>query len=121
MGTTNTATKKVIKSVVINDCRYETTPAATIAIPLLIKITNFSTEGGAVTITFGPNSTENYDASVFVLQTSPTLGPSANWTTDTQAGIRQIAPATPTRPAVYQAQTSLDSGVKSLFYRIKKL
>jgi hypothetical protein len=120
-GTTNTATKKIVKSLVINDCRYETTPDADIIIPKLIKITSVTTEGGLVTINFGPNSTENDDPSVFALETSPTLGPSASWTTDAQASIYQLTQATPTRPATYQAQTVPTPGAISQYYRIKKL
>jgi hypothetical protein len=120
-GTNNTATKQIVKSVVISDCRYETTPDADIIVPKLIKITSISTEGGYVTINFGPNSTENYDPSAFVLETSPTLGPSASWTTDPLGGITQLTTPGPTSPATYQALTFPTAGAKSQFYRIKKL
>ena len=57
-------------------------PDADITVPELIKITNFTNEADKVTIDFSPNSTDNYDTSAFVLETSPTLGPSANWMAD---------------------------------------
>ena len=120
-GTTNTATKQIVQSVVISDCRYETTPNADITVPKLLKITNITTDGDDVTIDFGPNSTENDDASGFVLETSPTLGPSANWTTDPKlVFILQTSIATFTRPATYQAQTVRAPGATSQYWRIRK-
>jgi hypothetical protein len=115
-GTTNTATKQIVKSVVISDCRYETTPNASITVPTLIAITSITVENGLVTINFSPNS---MDASSFALETSPTLGPSASWTTDTQATIIELTVPSQTVPATYLAQTSLPPGVVSQFYRIR--
>jgi len=121
-GTTNTATKQIVKSVVISDCRYETTPNAGITVPNRIKITSITTEGDNVTITFGPNSTENVDVSVFTLETTPTLGPSASWTADPNVVfIVQATPPTFTQPATYQARTVRAPGATSQFWRIKKL
>lgn len=72
-------------------------------------------------ITFAPNSTENDDPSVFALQTSPTLGPSASWATDNTAVITQLTNGTATNPATYQAVTTPARGTTSQYWRIKKL
>ena len=121
-GTTNTATKQIVKSVVISDCRYETTPNAAITVPVLIKITSFANAADNVTIDFSPNSTDNYDASAFVLETSPTLGPSAHWTTDPNVFyMSQESSPTFTKPATYRAQTVRIAGAASQYWRIKKL
>lgn len=116
-----TVSKQIVKSVVISDCRYETTPNAEIIVPKLIKITNLTFADGAVTIDFSPNSTENDDVSVFTLETSPTLGATAVWTADTNVVYMvQLAPGTANKPATYQAQTTPRAGANSQFYRIKK-
>ena len=117
-GTTNTTTKQILKSVVISDCRYETTPNASITVPTLVKITSITNEIGVITINFSPNS---MDASNFALETSPTLGPSASWTTDSQATFLQVTVPSQTVPGTYQAQTTVPPGVVSQFYRIKTL
>jgi len=120
-GQPATVSKQIVKSVVISDCRYETTPNTGITVPKLIKITNISYAEGTITIDFGPNSPEGDDASVFTLETSPTLGPSANWTADTNVVyLVQMTPANASHPATYQAQTTPLAGAKSQFFRIKK-
>lgn len=118
-GTNSTAVKQIVKSVVISDCRYETTPNTAITVAKQVKITGFTTEGGVVTINFSPNTTDNADASAFALESSNTLGPSANWKTNTQANIIQLTPAAGTRPATYQAQTLPTPGAVSQYYRIR--
>ncbi len=121
-GTTNTLTKQIVKSVVISDCRYETTANAGITVPKLLKITNITNEVDKVTIDFSPNSTENADASAFVLETSPTVGPSASWTADTNlVYLAQLTQASTTSPATYQAQTVRATDATSQYWRIKKL
>lgn len=121
-GTTNTATKQIVQSVVISDCRYETTPNASITVPTLIKITNFANETNQVTIDFSPNSTDNYDASAFVLETSPTLGPSAHWVTDPNVFyMSQETIPTFTKPATYRAQTLRMDGATAQYWRIRKV
>ena len=121
-GTTNTATKQIVKSVVINDCRYETTPNADITVPVLFKITNFANEADKVTIDFSPNSTDNFDASTFVIETSPTLGPSAHWTADPNVFyLSQETLPTSTKPAIYEAQTVRIAGATSQYWRIRKM
>ena len=119
-GQPATATKKIVQSVVINDCRYETTPNAEITVPKLVKITNISYANGTVTIDFGLNWVENVDPIAFTVETSPTVGPSANWTADTNVvSVTQLTVPSPTRPATYQAQTTLRPGATSQFFRIK--
>jgi len=124
-GNPTTLTKRVCESVVINDCVYETTPEADILVPTRVKITNIDYQGGSVTIDFSSNAPDNFDASVFVVETSPTLGPSANWTTDPQANVFQLkAPGLNTStviPATYQAVTFADVGATAQYWRIRKL
>jgi hypothetical protein len=122
-GNTNTATKKIVKSIVINDCRYETTPNASIVVPKLIKITglvNNTHVDGTFVINFAPNSTENDPETAFVVETSPTLGPSANWKTDSTALLSQLTNGNASNPATYQAVTRPATGVTSQYWRIKK-
>ena len=126
-GNPTTSIKKVLQSMVINDCVYETTPEADITVPKLLKVTSLvnNTEvDGTIVIRFGPNSTENDPPEAFALETSPTLGPSAVWTTDTQAYIEQLTQATfgnPIKPATYRAITYPTPGETSQYWRIKKL
>ena len=123
LGNTNTATKKIVKSIVINDCRYETKPNADIIVPKLIKVTsliNNTHVDGTFVINFAPNSTENDDPSAFALETSPTLGPSSSWTTVNTAVITQLTNGTFTNPATYQAVTTPANGATSQYWRIKK-
>lgn len=126
-GNPTTSTKKVLKSVVVNDCYYETTPMADITVPKLIKITsivNQTAVDGTIIINFGPNSVDD-PAESFEVQTSPTLGPSAVWTTDQQAFVYQVTPqkltSNPIKPATYQAITYPAAGASSQYWRIKKL
>ena len=125
-GNPTSLTKKVCASVVINDCVYETTPGADITVPDLIKATsilNNMAVDGSIIIHFGPNTMVNYDATAFVVETSPTLGPSASWMTDNQASVIQLtAPvAKPDHgiPATYQVTTYPATGATSQYWRIR--
>ena len=120
-ATVGAATKQVVKSVVIKDCRYETTPNAGVTVPSSIKITSFTEDpsnGNLITIDFGPNWA-NDNSSTFVLETSPTLGSSAAWVTDPQATVFQTGTANIDAPATYQALTyPTNNGAQ--FWRIRK-
>ena len=118
-------TKKVLQSLVIYDCVYETTPEADITIPNLVKATSIINNidvDGTMLINFAPNTMTNYDTSAFVVETSPTVGPSADWQPDTQATVFPLAAprstATYFYPASYQAVT-FPSGATSQYWRIK--
>ncbi|MFO1475343.1 MAG: hypothetical protein U1F98_01670 [Verrucomicrobiota bacterium] len=124
-ATTNTlppgVTKRVLQSVVIKDCRYESTPDAGVTIPKEIMITNITNSDNTVTIDFGPNSTENDDATVFTLETSLSLGSSAVWVADPNViSMIQVTTGDSQQPATYQVQTTRDPAVPTQFYRIKK-
>ena len=111
-----------VKSVVISDCRYETTPNAGITVPSYIKITNFTQDpslGNLITIDFGPNWA-NDNSSTFVVETSPTLGPSAVWVTDPQSLVYQTGTANLASPATYQALTYPANGATTQYWRIRK-
>jgi len=56
-----------------------------------------------------------------VLQTSPTLGPTAVWVTDPQAVVFQTGTANIDSPAAYQALTYPTDGGTAQYWRIKKL
>ena len=120
-ATTNSLTRWVVQSVVVTDCRYETTPDAGVTVPSFIKITSFTQDpnnNNLTTIDFGPNWS-NDNTNTFVLETSPTLGPSAVWVTDPNATVNQTAVADPIHPATYQAVTQ-PSGNATQFWRIRK-
>lgn len=126
-GNPTTSTKQILQSVVVYDCVYETTPEADITVPNLIKATSIINNidvDGSIVINFGPNWTEDIDPSALVVETSPTLGPSAVWTTDSQAYVEQLtAPrltTNPIRPATYHAVTYPTPGATSQYWRIKK-
>jgi len=126
-GNPTTSTKQILQSVVINDCVYETTPGADITVPNFIKATGIINNidvDGSIIINFGPNWTEDIDPSTLVVETSPTLGPTAVWTTDNQASVYQVTPPrttlNPIRPATYQAVTYPTPGATSQYWRIKK-
>jgi hypothetical protein len=122
-GNPTTITKKICKSLVINDCVYETTPQASITVPKLLEVTKITNQDGLVTIGFGPNTTVNYDPSAFVVETSPTLGPSASWVTDVNAAVYQLTvptfKASYSLPGTYQAITQSAPGATSQYWRIK--
>jgi hypothetical protein len=121
-GNPATATKQVVKSVVVNDCRYETTPDAAVTVPTAIQITGFvqdPSQNNMITIDFGPNW-PNDDTSNYILETSPTLGPTAVWTADPQAIVFQKGASTSAKAATYQALTYPATGATSQFWRIKK-
>jgi len=126
-GNPTTSTKQILQSVVVNDCVYETTPGADITVPKLVKATSIINNmdlDGSIEIRFGPNSTENDPAEAFVLETSPTLGPSASWVSDNSGYIEQLTQATfgnPIKPATYHAVTYPTPGATSQYWRIKKL
>jgi hypothetical protein len=108
-----------VESLVIGDIKYETTPNTGITIPITVKVTNISIQGGAVSIDFISN--HNADPSSFRLLTSPTLGPSAVWTPDEGASFSQVAEAQPPRgmnQATYHVDVVLSGGT-SQFFRIR--
>jgi hypothetical protein len=120
-ATIGAATEEIIQSVVVNDCRYETTPNAGVTVPSAIKITSFTKDpsnNNLITIDFGPNWA-NDNTSTYVLETSPTLGPSAVWVTDPQALVFQTGTANIDSPATYQTLTYPTNSVAQ-FWRIKK-
>jgi hypothetical protein len=94
---------------------YNATPNAAIVIGALppvptVQVTSIKVgAGNAVTINF--TSSDNAAATAFSLKTSPTLGASASWATDSGAVITSSA------PGVYQAVTT-GLGGSSQFYRI---
>jgi hypothetical protein len=115
----------VVQSVVIQDVYYNATPNAGITVPIMVKISDITIDtnnNNAVTINFTSN--DNADPSTFTLETRPTLGATANWTTDTAASIAQATtPASGIPPngldlTIYTAVTTAPSGA-SQFYRIK--
>lgn len=121
-ATVGTLTKQIVESVVIKDCRYETTPDTGITIPSAIKITSFTqdpSQNNLITIDFGPNWPDD-NTSTYVLETSPTLGPSATWTQDTQAVVYQTATADSDHAATYQALTYPATGATAQYWRIRK-
>lgn len=121
-GNPATTTKQIVKSVVINDCRYETTPNADIVVPELLKITSFTedpSQNNLITINFAPNWGGNADT--FVLETSPTLDSSAVWTTDPQALVYQLTAGTSTRSSTWQALTYPTQGATTQYWRIRRL
>lgn len=115
-----------ISSVIIEGIYYNATPNASITVPTHIKVSGFELgAAGAVTINFTSNDAS--PASSFTLQTSPTLGASANWQTDPNATISLITGATPTlggpnnspNRSVFQAVTTATGGAGiSQFYRV---
>ena len=123
-GNPTNTTKQVLQSVVVNECVYESTPGGDIVVPKLIMITAVINSGDYYTINFSPNTTENDDASVFVLETSPTLGPDASWTPDPTALVYQLTQAAtasnPIKPATYQALVYPAPGATTQFWRIHK-
>jgi hypothetical protein len=123
LATAGADTEWVVTSVVISDCRYETTPNTGITVPSSIQISSFTQDpanGNLITINFGPNWA-NDNTSQFALETSPTLGPSATWVTDPQALVTQIVTANRNAPAGYQALTYPTAGAATQYWRIRKL
>jgi len=125
-GNPTSLTKKVLTSMVISDCVYETTPEADITVPKLLKITSLINNAGVdgtMVIDFSPNTMDNFDVSAFVVETSPTLGPSADWQPDAQAFISQSAAprttSTYSYPASYRVTTYPATGATSQYWRIK--
>jgi hypothetical protein len=121
-ATVGADTTWVVNTVVINDCRYETTPDAGVTIPSAIKITSFTqdpSQNNLITINFGPNWA-NDNLSAYVVETSPTLGPSAVWTTDPKAQVSQTGTADIDAPATYQALTYPADGASTQFWRVRK-
>ena len=98
-----------------NGIYYNKTPNAAIVTgslpPVIVSATSIQVGAkNAVTINF--TSTTNAPTSAFTLETSPVLGASASWTTDTKAVISSSG------PGVYQAVTT-GTGGPSQFFRIK--
>ncbi len=117
--TTNSGGIFIVQSVVIQDVFYNATPNAGITVPVTVVISSVTVgTGNAVTINFTSN--DNASPSAFTLQTSPTLGASASWTTDPAASISLITAADPPKgidTATYQAVTT-GTGGPTQFYRI---
>ena len=100
---------------IVNGIYYNQTPNAAIVTgslpPVIVSATSIQVGAqNAVTINF--TSSDNAAASAFTLETSPVLGASASWTTDTKAVISSSG------PGVYQAVTT-GTGGPSQFFRIK--
>jgi hypothetical protein len=108
-----------VKSVTINDVYYNATPNAPITVPIEVNVTSITVgAGNAVTINFTSN--DSSPASNFTLETSPTLGPSANWTADPAASISVTTTAIPKNGlnlTTYQAVTTATGGAAQ-FYRL---
>jgi hypothetical protein len=124
VNTTNvvvgSVTNKVIASLTVNDVYYEATPNTGITVPVSVAITNITVDAGNnVVIDFSSN--DNADPSTFTLETSPTLGPSASWSTDNSAAIGLISAANPhaARPLAYYQAITTATGGPTQFYRIK--
>jgi len=101
--------------VMVSGIYYNKTPNAAIVTgslpPVIVSATSIQVGAkNAVTINF--TSSDNAAASAFTLETSPVLGASASWTTDTKAVISSSG------PGVYQAVTT-GTGGPSQFFRIK--
>ena len=101
--------------VVVNGIYYNKTPNAAIVIgslpPVIVSATSIQVGAkNAVTINF--TSSDNAAASAFTLETSPVLGASASWTTETKAVISSNG------PGIYKAVTT-GTGGPSQFFRIK--
>jgi hypothetical protein len=115
----NGVTNNVITSVTINDVYYNKTPNAGITVPVSVAVTNINLGPGNL-VTIGFTSNTNTPASAFTLLTSPTLGPSANWTPDSNAVITNTLAANPNNKkplSLYQAAT-ITNGAPSQFYRL---
>jgi hypothetical protein len=118
--TTNNLGQQFISSVIIKDMYYNATPNAGITIPELINVTNITVAvGNSITINFSSNT--NTLASAFILETSPTLGPSANWTPDNGAVFTLLSAANPNgaKPLAYYQVVTTGTGGASQFFRIK--
>ena len=103
------------REAIIDGIYYNKTPNAAIVTgalpPAIVSATSIQVGAkNAVTINF--TSSDNAAASAFTLETSPVLGASANWTTNTTAVI------TSSGPGVYKAVTT-STGGPSQFFRIK--
>ncbi|HTV39998.1 MAG TPA: hypothetical protein VMF08_05450 [Candidatus Sulfotelmatobacter sp.] len=111
--------ENVITSMTVYDVYYNQTPNAGITIPFDVDVTNITVGAeNAVTIDFSSNT--NAPVSALSLETSPTLGPSANWTTDTNAIITQTSSAVPNSKmpqAFYQATTTA-TNTPAQFWRV---
>jgi len=111
----------LISSVVVQDMYYNATPNAGIIVPIKVLISSIAL-GTANDVTINFTSNTNDPVSAFTLETSPTLGPSANWMPDNNAVISLISAANPPskKPlAHYQAVTTA-SGADSQFFRISR-
>jgi hypothetical protein len=79
--------------------------------PPVVTVTDIRVgAGNSITIDF--NSSDAAPASAFTIETSPSLGSTADWTTDAGAGVSVVS------PGVYQAVTT-GTGGPTQFYRIK--
>jgi hypothetical protein len=110
----------IVQSVVVQDVYYNATPNAAITVPTTVAISQI-TVGAANAVTINFTSNDNADPSTFALETSPALGASASWTTDTGASITQTQAANPgggINQATYQIVTT-GTGASAQFYRIQ--
>lgn len=116
---TNSLGDTVISSLTVNGIYYNETPNAGITVPVQVVVTNIVVgANNAVTINFSSN--DNAPASAFTVETSPTLGPSASWTTDPGAVITQVAAANPKfgKPLAYYQAVTTGTGGSAQFFRI---
>jgi hypothetical protein len=120
-SSTNSDGYYVINSFTVYDVYYNATANAGITVPIEVTVSDIEVTNEAVTINFTSN--DNADPTLFVLQSSPTLGASATWTDDTTAVITQTIVANLARGidlAIYQAVTTA-AGAPARYYRIKHL
>lgn len=118
-SSTNGAGQKIITSVDIQGIYYNATPNAGITVPVKVVVTNIVV-GAANAITINFSSNINTPPEAFTLETSPTLGPSANWTADTGAVISQTTVANPNaaRPLAHYQAVTTGTGASSQFFRL---
>ncbi|MGH7976741.1 MAG: hypothetical protein ACREC8_08760 [Limisphaerales bacterium] len=114
---TNSLGDKIITSLTVNDIYYNATPNEGITVPVEVVVTNIiAGANNAITIDFSSN--DNAAASAFTLETSPTLGPSANWATDPEAVITLLHAGAANKPLAYYQAVTTGTGAPSQFYRI---
>ena len=118
-GSTNSLGQRIITSVSVKDVYYNATANAGITVPESVIVTNI-TVGAENLVTIDFSSNTNTPASAFTLETSPTLGPAASWTTDTGAAITQKVVANPNgaKPLAYYQAVTTGTGAPSQFFRI---
>lgn len=114
---TNSLGDKIITSLTVNDIYYNATPNEGITVPVEVVVTNIvAGANNAITIDFSSN--DNAPASAFTLETSSTLGPLANWTTDPGAAITLLSASASNKPLAYYQAVTTGTGGPAQFYRI---